>query len=64
MVIALTNAKLLLKLQPYVSDSDDTVSTLASWIAFYQVLHMLVIARLPAMCFAFNAFSNEPTHVR
>lgn len=37
MVIALTNAKLLLKLQPYVSDSDDTVSTLASWIAFYQV---------------------------
>ncbi len=33
----LANATLLLKLQPYISDSDDTVSTLASWATFLEV---------------------------
>ena len=48
MVIALTNAKLLLKLQPYVSDSDDTVSTMAQWVLFMQVFAgLLVGAMLP-----------------
>ncbi len=37
-IISLANATLLLKLQPYVSNSDDTVSTLASWVTFFQVL--------------------------
>ncbi len=37
-IITLANATLLLKLQPYVSNSDDTVSTLASWVTFFQVL--------------------------
>ena len=42
-IITLANATLLLKLQPYINNSDDRVSTLASWVTFFQVLHLLAV---------------------
>lgn len=37
LVVALAIAVVLLKLQPFVSDSDDLVSTMAQWVLFLQV---------------------------
>lgn len=37
LIVTLTMAVVLLKLQPFVSDSDDTVSTMAQWVLFLQV---------------------------
>jgi hypothetical protein len=47
-IVTLANATLLLKLQPYISNSDDTVSTLASWVTFFEVLCA------PAFCLPFD----------
>lgn len=37
LIAALAIAVLLLKVQPFVSDSDDLVSTMAQWVLFLQV---------------------------
>lgn len=37
LVVTLIMAVLLLKLQPFVVDSDDSVSTMAQWVLFMQV---------------------------
>ncbi len=37
LVVTLVMAVVLLKLQPFVSNSDDTVSTMAQWVLFMQV---------------------------
>jgi hypothetical protein len=42
-VVVLVIAVLMLKLQPYVDDSDDTVSTLAQWVLFVEVFAGLLV---------------------
>ena len=37
LVVTLIMAVILLKLQPFVVDSDDMVSTMAQWVLFMQV---------------------------
>jgi hypothetical protein len=43
MLVTLVMAVTLLKRQPFVSDSDDMVSTMAQWVLFLQVFSGLIV---------------------
>lgn len=43
MIVTLIMAVTLLKRQPFVSDSDDMVSTMAQWVLFLQVFAGLIV---------------------